>query len=242
MTKYLSAITALTFFLCLYFIDANDRSGNQKGEESQKENIGSAAGSGDGQEPDKRKNNKNAEPTENETTVIVVSDQSLPNGVRLLKVAAVIRPENLGQGTNTNNSIAKNWKKKLNLPEDYHAGHIIGSMLGGSGSNLSNLVPMHSGFNNGSLKSFEFRVRNLIKQCQNENPGKSVEAQVFVSLLFAPGGKVPYNILYGVRLAVNGVIEARGYAAVFNIKCCSNGHHEGPSECLEDDYYYTDEH
>ncbi|KAI9559094.1 hypothetical protein GHT06_015883 [Daphnia sinensis] len=189
-------------------------------------NEGSAGG-GDERRPQKPTKDDKPEEKRNETKVNVVSDITL-YGRRMLKVSAVVRPENLGQGTNTNNSVAKNWKKNLNLPDDYHAGHIIGCMLGGSGSDTNNLVLMHSGFNNGSLKSFEFRARNLLRQCQAINPNACVEAEITVSIIFAPGHQVPYRIVYGVRLVVNGVVEKRGYAAVFVINCCANGPHDGP--------------
>ena len=215
---------------------------DEKGSDGNKSQTQSSV-SGDGQEPEKPKQNKNnpQNDSNNETEIVVLFDESLPNGMRLLQIGAVIRPQNLGQGSNTNNSTAINWKKRMNLPQDYHAGHIIGSMLGGSGSNVNNLVPLHSGFNNGSMKSFEFCVRNLIKQCQSNHPGQRVEAQVVVSILFAPGGQVPFDILYGVRLAVNGVVQSQGYAAVFKIKCCEKGQHDGPCENPEYGFYFTDE-
>ncbi|XP_057368427.2 uncharacterized protein LOC130689499 [Daphnia carinata] len=202
---------------------------------------GESAGGGDEKKPQKPKKDDKPEDKRNETKINIDSHTILPNGRRWRKFSAVVRPENLGQGSNTNNYVAKNWKKNLNVTDDYHAGHIIGCMLGGSGSDVNNLVLMHSGFNNGSLKSFEFRARNLLRHCQEMNPNASVEARITVSIGFAPGGDIPYHLFYGVKLVVNGVVEKTGYAAIFIINCCANGAHDGPCNGIQEDYYYTDE-
>ncbi|KZS14562.1 Uncharacterized protein APZ42_019924 [Daphnia magna] len=213
-------------------------------------NEGSAGGGDDEKEPKKPTKDGKPEKKRNETKVIVDYDIILPDGRRILRVSAVVRPENLRQGSNTNNYNAKKWKKSFKLPGDYHAGHIIGRMLGGSGSDVNNLVLMHSRFNNSRFKCFEFKARDLLEQCQADNPNASVEARITVSIVFAPGGEVPFYITYGVLLVVDGVVENQGYAAGFVINCCANGPHNGPCDMhddmqedyMEEDYYYTDEY
>lgn len=92
------------------------------------------------------------------------------NNSRVRKISATIRLENLGQGSDTNNKTARDWMKSLKLGPDYHAGHIVAKQLGGSGSNLDNLVPMHAKFNNGKYKSFESDVKNFLVDGQKYFP------------------------------------------------------------------------
>lgn len=210
-------------------------------------NEGSAGGGDDEKEPKKPTKDGKPEKKRNETKVNVDFDITLPGEQRILRVSAVVRPENLRQGSNTSNTVARIWKKSFDKPGDYHAGHIIGCMLGGSGSDVNNLVLMHSGFNNSRFKCFEFKARDLLEKCQEINPNASVEAKITVSIVFAPGGEVPFYITYGVLLVVDGVVENQGYAAGFLINCCANGPHKGPcdgmqEDYMQEDYYYMDEY
>ena len=102
------------------------------------------------------------------------------------------------------------------LGPDYHAGHIIASMLGGSGSDLNNLVPMHKSFNNGCYKSFESEVRKWIMDLQRQYPSSQVEARIIVSIFYQQGTEIPYHIKYDAVYHVDG-IEKHSYVATFNL-------------------------
>lgn len=197
---------------------------------STNERAPSNGGGGDQRGPPKPPRDEKSTKIKNETNVVLVvveSNTTLKNGERILKVSAVVRPGNLRRGTDTNNIVAKLWKRRLNLSADYHAGHIIACVLGGSGSDKDNLVPLHSSFNNGDFKSFELEVRKLLEECQSNNPGASVEVRINVEIRFAPGSQVPYYIRYKCCTYVNGV-EGNDYITYFTIDCCRNGPHDGP--------------
>ncbi len=121
------------------------------------------------------------------------------NNSRVRKISATIRLENLGQGSDTNNKTARDWMKSLKLGPDYHAGHIVAKQLGGSGSNLDNLVPMHAKFNNGKYKSFESDVKNFLVDGQKYFPKQDVKVEVEITVLFEPESaspKIPSRIKY----------------------------------------------
>lgn len=130
------------------------------------------------------------------------------------KVYAVVRSENFGNGSTV--SINNEQKKQLGIDGDYHAGHIIAKMLGGSGSDVNNLVPMHKSFNNSAYKSFEFEVRKMIEDSEKFYPGKQVEARITVSLFYNQGSKKPYRIKYDVAMYANGV-EKPSYVGDFKL-------------------------
>jgi hypothetical protein len=66
---------------------------------------------------------------------------------------AVIRPAHIGTGTVTNNTI-RNWTQNVVGYTTDDAGHIIGNVLGGSGTQQWNIFPQSKNFNRGAYASY----------------------------------------------------------------------------------------
>ncbi|CAG0882581.1 unnamed protein product [Darwinula stevensoni] len=90
--------------------------------------------------------------------------ENCQNNCKVIKVTveARVHRENLRQGTVTNKKI-RDGIKKLDHP-GLVAGHIIAKLLGGSGTDWNNIVPMDNVFNNGAYKSFESEIREWIEK------------------------------------------------------------------------------
>lgn len=124
-----------------------------------------------------------------ETSVIAEKDKS----GRPVIAKATVRLENLRQGSSTNAQVRKN------MPEDHVAGHIIAKLLGGSGADPDNIIPMLKRFNNGGFKSFEQEIRWWLEDIHNGKLylGSEVEARLKLSFDYKDESTtVPHHIHY----------------------------------------------
>ena len=79
------------------------------------------------------------------------------------------------------------------------AGHILASILGGSGSDTTNIIPMDSFLNNSEYKMFEKEIYNEIKE--------HGEARITFQLHYRPGTEPengrPFRIIFHVDIYEN---------------------------------------
>ena len=133
------------------------------------------------------------------------------------KVCAVVRQGNFGHGSSV--SLSSEQRKQLGIEGDYQAGHILAKMLGGSGSDLNNVVPMQKTHNNGAYKENEFDVRKFIKQCEEVATGKQVEARITFTIYYRPNQgqqtRIPNRIKFDTVMYTDGK-EGVSYTGDFN--------------------------
>lgn len=132
-------------------------------------------------------------------------DVKLKNGEivpRLITVKAVVKRENLRQGTDTN-AKTRAWAKKLGEDNDnLVAGHVIAKLLGGSGTDLNNIVPMDRNFNNSDFKSFESDVKDALEKYPT---GQNVEAHIKVDIRYPNSNTATlHEIKYDVDIKLGG--------------------------------------
>lgn len=97
----------------------------------------------------------------------------------------------------------RQWIREIGEKSDV-AGHILASMLGGSGADSDNIVPMSSSFNNGDYKAYEFYVRGQLKELSKKYPGQQVEARINIRLSYPGDSWRPHKIKYCVDFYVDG--------------------------------------
>ena len=131
-----------------------------------------------------------------EVKIKVLEERIQSNGEKLRIIFTTVKPENLKQGTSTNNSTARNFMASQNLGPNYHAGHIIANIFGGSGSDVNNLVPMPREFNCGPYKSFENDVMHFFQTSLRTCHEGELKVEITVSIFYKPNSKVPYKIKY----------------------------------------------
>jgi len=178
--------------------------------QSKKAQQSSQYGNDDSSDDERRNDPPKDRRNQDQTNRTVVRDEL----GRVVLISTIVRLEDLGSGSATTKKI-RDRIKQIGRESDV-AGHILAKMLGGSGSDEDNIVPMSRAFNNKAYKSFEFDVRKLLKTVNEDNPGQQVEARINIHLMYYANSKRPYKIKYCVDFYVNGV-EKHHYSGIFYV-------------------------
>ena len=118
----------------------------------------------------------------------------LPDGATVREIKVTVTRSNLNQGSATNQKV-RDFIKNCKRTNDV-AGHILASILGGSGSDPANIIPMDSFLNNGEYKMFEKEIYNEIKE--------HGEARITFEIEYQPGDERPFRIIFDVEIYENG--------------------------------------
>ena len=108
---------------------------------------------------------------------------------QIISASATVRKEDIGTGTPTNQD-ARDWAH-LRGNNDDDAGHILGALLGGSGTDLRNIFPQLPKINRGKYRVFEGKIRNYIN--------KHGTVHLEWKFVYANGGTRPTQIVYIVK-------------------------------------------
>jgi RHS repeat-associated protein len=110
---------------------------------------------------------------------------------RLESVFAKIEPRHIGAGSETN-SKTRLFARSLGEATD-DAGHAIGKNLGGSGTDITNIIPQAPSINRGAFSQFEQQISREVKS------GKEVFVRVVPKYESAAATR-PSEIVYQVRI------------------------------------------
>jgi hypothetical protein len=138
-------------------------------------------------------------------------DNAVPNSVlaprfrtgsngRLESAFARIEPQHIGTGTGTNDATRLFARTFGNATDD--AGHAIGRNLGGSGTDISNIIPQSPNVNRGAFRQFEQQITRQVEA------GNRVFVRVVPRYESAAATR-PNQIVYQVR--VNGETITRTF-------------------------------
>jgi hypothetical protein len=119
-----------------------------------------------------------------------------PQHVAIEWLYAEIRPQNLRQGTATNNAV-RTWVQTIVGRQNDDAGHVVGQNQGGPGTFTWNLFPQNGNFNRGAYAQFtEAMINQMVTQAGLArvwwnflftNPLLPFRASSFRFLIAAPG-------------------------------------------------------
>ena len=110
---------------------------------------------------------------------------------RVENLTAVIHFTDIGTGTETNNN-TRRFARRMGFSTD-DAGHVRGKHLGGSGTDITNIVPQNPHINRGKFNKFEQNIANEALS------GKHVCIQVEPNYA-SPKSTRPVTITYDVEI------------------------------------------
>ena len=108
---------------------------------------------------------------------------------QITSASATVRKKDIGKGTPTNQK-ARDWARSRGNNDD-DAGHILGALLGGSGTDPRNIFPQVVKINRGAYRVFEGKIRNYIN--------KHGTVHLEWKFVYANGGTRPTKIIYIVK-------------------------------------------
>lgn len=131
-------------------------------------------------------------------------------------VTAIVRFENIDQGSSVTQKIRDKMQKKGHRTDD--AGHIIAYCLGGTGDDENNFVPLSTSLNRGQMSMIERRTRKVL------TANRTWYAKITVKLSFDPNSeyqlrptKVRYQVeFYNKDGEVQKMKEAEKYDKTFD--------------------------
>ncbi len=119
----------------------------------------------------------------------------LPDGATVREIKVTVTRSNLNQGSATNQKV-RDFIKNCKRTNDVTC-HILARILGGSGSDAANIIPLDRALNNGEFKMFEKEIYNEIKQ--------HGEARITYQLQYRPGrAERPFRIIFDGEIYENG--------------------------------------
>ena len=107
----------------------------------------------------------------------------------ITSASATVTKADIGTGTRTNQK-ARDWARSRGNNDD-DAGHILGALLGGSGTDLDNIFPQLRKINRGAYRVFEGKIREYIEEHGTVN--------LEWEFVYAKGGTRPTKIIYIVK-------------------------------------------
>ncbi len=107
----------------------------------------------------------------------------------ITSASATVTKADIGTGTRTNQK-ARDWARSRGNNDD-DAGHILGALLGGSGTDLDNIFPQLRKINRGAYRVFEGKIRDHIEEHGTVN--------LEWEFVYANGGTRPTKIIYIVK-------------------------------------------
>ncbi len=107
----------------------------------------------------------------------------------ITSASATVTKADIGTGTRTNQK-ARDWARSRGNNDD-DAGHILGALLGGSGTDLDNIFPQLRKINRGAYRVFEGKIREYIEEHGTVN--------LEWEFVYANGGTRPTKIIYTVK-------------------------------------------